>query len=511
MAKWITIEKRGAKVFYGDGNEFTVGTSVKVGVGSVELRQTLEAGLHVVRLSGTGRFSYVLRLTKDGEYRLGPKFGHRVKEAVKENDPIRRVLRLADVPVGVLKVMVEGEPLIISTYSVDLDRAYHVGATEWWYETDGKEQTQENSRRKVGNQFCADEVHASGTITGATYAVCVDRTVLGTGGTRKSISQVAVWPGCDPVKLAAVIAPVVFGDSDADFEFLQALQDLELARAWVAKHYQITSSTGANIRVGTSEYLLGCEYSQKPYALSVLLRRHGLILVQEFITKDVADFLAAREKVEVAAKYIVSHYPVQRVRRGNEEFLRYGDKSLNALPSGEHATLWSLFSGKGLFARVMEMALAGPELVGFYPSNRRIRETEEGWEADSHPGGVRIGTKADMISAKIHPETELGQALTPISELSRKATGVGGSYETTLTRILLDGGEAYEDCGVLYLKLQEGETKHFFLLMPEKFIVREMDEVWAVTATRSGDKVTFKPYEGKKRYTVLHSREVLPN
>jgi hypothetical protein len=206
MAVWVTIEKRGGAVYFEGGEIFEMDIPYSMGFGSVELRNTKKAGLHVARFSGSGRFTYSLRLTKNSFYRLGPDYGHRVIPPEEEKDPIKRVLREMKEPISKLIRMPEGEVLNISTFSKDIWRACPEGERTNSFTTDGHEETEitgYNSLEDV-NQYASPEVWRSGTISGATYAIDVVEQVH-LGGVYPHIETIYVWPNCDPVKLKEVL------------------------------------------------------------------------------------------------------------------------------------------------------------------------------------------------------------------------------------------------------------------------------------------------------------------
>ena len=95
------ITKKGEQVFL-EQEEWKIGEEFNMGCGSVELKKTKKAGLHVVRYSGSGNFTYVLKLHKDGDYILGANYGHRKKSPEEEKEPIKRVLRELEIPLSVL-------------------------------------------------------------------------------------------------------------------------------------------------------------------------------------------------------------------------------------------------------------------------------------------------------------------------------------------------------------------------------------------------------------------------
>ena len=241
MARWITLNKKeGDQVFFADGTPFAVGQRARMGLGEIELRNTKKAGLHVVRLSGSGHFSYSLKLTREGEYRLGPSYGHRVRTPEEETDPIKRILREMGIPISQLRRMEEGEPLETSEYSCDIWRAYPHGTSTHRWETDGKIEVVTEDRRSMRhvNQYCGDEISRTVRIREATYAISSGSYVQMNSAIVTRLWEVVVWPNCDPTTLANALASIVYGDG-ADAEYVEVLENFEAARRWVAKKFEI--------------------------------------------------------------------------------------------------------------------------------------------------------------------------------------------------------------------------------------------------------------------------------
>lgn len=234
MSQMIELAVKSGKVSMKDGNEIAVGQIIKVGLGSFELRKTQKAGLHMVRFSGNNNFIYTQSLNSDGRYRLGAKYGFRVTEVEEEPDPIKKVLRTMDIPVSHLVVMKEGEIFSFSAFTCDIWRNYHEGTTTNRLETDGQQESQVTSSKRVpGNQYCGPEVHSEGQISGATWAIEIVHR-MHTGGVGSYVGRIVVWPGCNPVELANKLAPYIYGEH-ADADYPAALQNFELAQKWLLK------------------------------------------------------------------------------------------------------------------------------------------------------------------------------------------------------------------------------------------------------------------------------------
>lgn len=274
MSIWMQVKVVAGHVFFESGDEFVVGSSRKMGMGTIELRETRKAGLHVVRLSAQGRFTYALLLRKDGEYRLGASRGHRVIPPAEEKDPIKRVLREFGVPVSKLRIADK------STLEVD-DRWYDNSAcpvgrkTHRWL-TDGEMTQTAYIVLERPEGFFHGGGRTEYTISDATCAVCA-------GGGR--ITDVVVWPGCEPGALADVIAEARYGEG-ADRDYPAALPDLEAARKWVDDKIGIVAGDNPEyIEVGGYGVWIG---DKVPYstiaAVDGLLDRHGIDLLWPFMT-----------------------------------------------------------------------------------------------------------------------------------------------------------------------------------------------------------------------------------
>ena len=199
MSEIATITYDGNTVTFADGTMWSIGETVPCGMGSLELRHTKRAGLHIVRLSGSGGFSYSVRLRQSGEYRFGPSYGHRVKTPAEEKDPIRRVLRELDLGVKIL-MRETAESIFVSEHYADLFRAYPEGSTAWRWFTDGdlSRVSEEQSWRSQH----AQEIDRMVEITGATYAVRIeDRVMRGFNNVQTRIVEILVWEDCDPAVL----------------------------------------------------------------------------------------------------------------------------------------------------------------------------------------------------------------------------------------------------------------------------------------------------------------------
>lgn len=183
------------------GDTLKVGVAVRMGLGSIELRETKKAGLHIVRLSSSGRFVYALRLTQPGEYRLGPSFGHRVKPVTEEKDPILRVLRRHNVPVSHL-IRHDRPDQELLVWTVIPDNSHNASwRPEKWVVSNGLEEVIESvqTRQPVGYSF--GERTEKVRVSGATWALEYSASYTCTNAVASAKTYVHVWPGCNPAEL----------------------------------------------------------------------------------------------------------------------------------------------------------------------------------------------------------------------------------------------------------------------------------------------------------------------
>lgn len=203
MSRWVEITKDGDQVQFDDGRAFEIGQNVRLGLGSIELRKTAKAGLHLARFSGRGNFTYALRLNRDGKYRIGAHRGHRVVSPSEETDPIKKILRELNIPVSILKPA--AEPSLIVTERWYDNRHCPVGRGTSHWEHDGTESTISSEERETPHGYFQGGGENTISIERATYAICVSsgRYMNGSGWSRPS--RIIVWPGCDPGKLAEAL------------------------------------------------------------------------------------------------------------------------------------------------------------------------------------------------------------------------------------------------------------------------------------------------------------------
>ncbi len=213
MSKWISAAITGGKVRVGD-HVLASGDGVGCGMGSVTFFYRGNA-VEVVRYSSTGRERWRQVVRKDGEWRIGADRMFRVVQPAEETDPVRRFLRVAGVPIKVLKRHEPGESVRIQPgYTYDPDQL----------RTDGHV-----DRILVP---CYPKPVPEDSVTGGTYAVLIGWRHFPNGGREPRINAVHVWGNPDVEPLAKIIAEWLRGkDATADlFELTQ-----EQTCAWAAE------------------------------------------------------------------------------------------------------------------------------------------------------------------------------------------------------------------------------------------------------------------------------------
>lgn len=190
------VEEAGAVRTVG-GNLNPPGTKFNLGMGYIEVRRTKKAGLHVVRFSGKGNYTYSLRIEPGNLYRIGASYGHMVKLPEKETDPLLRVLRELCLPTKLLKKMEEGESIEVSAFYRDVHRFSHP-ASSWRWVTDGNRTLVSSvCEKSYPGTHCGDDVRDELTLSGGKWAIQLTDTVAMGGGVRHTVSSILVWPGCD--------------------------------------------------------------------------------------------------------------------------------------------------------------------------------------------------------------------------------------------------------------------------------------------------------------------------
>lgn len=200
MSANMKIKVENGEVFIpqpdGDYQQVIAGQSFPLGMGTVEIKHTAKAGLHAVRLSGSGNFTYSVRLDRDAEYSLGASYGHRVRRSEEEPDPIRRVLRELQLPLSILEKM---EVDVLSTDMRSYDHKHCPSRTaSWCWQTDGMSLQSDTTCFSEPQNFFTGGYNTDIVITEATWAIKTEMGRHMNGCTYRHITRICVWPNCNP-------------------------------------------------------------------------------------------------------------------------------------------------------------------------------------------------------------------------------------------------------------------------------------------------------------------------
>ncbi len=346
MSKWIEVQVKNQNVtFTNNGNTLPLWQSVSMGLGSIELRKTQKAGLHIARFSKNGNFTYSIRLKQDGTYRLGPERGHRVIPPSEEKDPFKRILRMLDLPVNSIE-WVEDPILRIRTRWYDNQHCPNGRDTTHW-EHDGEviEVNTEMIEQPSGNYFSGGGTIYE-AIKNASYAISISggRHLNGCEWSRPS--RVVVWKHCKPETLAEVLAPLVYGRG-IDYAFAEALQDSELAKKWIASKFEApkiipedgylfrytfknewfsTIKEGFVLRSNDHTDITGVPGGRFG-AIGRLVATHGYDVID--IPTEVTEYLDALKNQDSARKFFHKHFYARMEKQNQVRIYTLNGKSVN--------------------------------------------------------------------------------------------------------------------------------------------------------------------------------------
>lgn len=512
MSTWKEIEVVNRQVIV-DGISINVGQRMSMGLGSIELRKTSRAGLHIVRLSARGHFKYCVKLGRDGLYRLGPDRGHRVVSPNEEQDPIKRILREMRISVSKLQLMKEGEGLAISTLNVDIACATREGEWQNRFVTDGTENTGIVSREQLstyGRRAPAER--REGSILGATYAIDVVSQLCMASRIVTYVAKVFVWPNCNPMALANALAPIVFGPR-ANGEYPRALENFEAACEWIAKNLTIETGTqGDTLLVDGCEFPVevsdGTPRKWAVQALDRLVRKHGVRLLEKFLGDAQCAFIRAKTDLGEATKYVTQHYRVVKVENEKGSHLRFAPWSrLNDLLE----LSWVLSSSLDvhrplavLYAKHRQQLLGSLEKV-----------TQERMELISTWGRRDGLLRSDgvLVDANETVRVHLQGVRSFWKSLSRASKETFSMSEETVSGTrgevfgaLCDGGEVYrvrEQELVFFLRPKEEKTFFFTIARAPNSLAHGVG-VFALKICRAEDgTLTYSPLDETDQYTCV--------
>lgn len=196
-------------IYQGVTGTIQPGEEMAFGVGYL---QVFSSGgrISVRRLSGSRNVTYTMTLILGETYRLGARYGHRLRKASEERDPLLRVLREEGVPVSRLVRMEKGETLEYVEYLRDVFRFSHPASMTRWH-SDGVAVRGEREvlrRYEHINPHCFPDSEEVGVIQDAHWAILETiSTALG-GGLRRDITRLHVWPDCDAEELRQAIRDI---------------------------------------------------------------------------------------------------------------------------------------------------------------------------------------------------------------------------------------------------------------------------------------------------------------
>lgn len=185
------------------------GEEMAFGVGYLQVFRSC-GRISVRRLSGSRNVTYTVTLTPGEEYRLGARYGHRLRKASEERDPLLRVLREEEVPVSRLVRMEEGGKLEYVERLRDVARFSSPASMTLWH-SDGVAIRGEKvviRRYDHINPHCFPDSEETGIIQDATWAILETISTTTGGGLSHDITRVHVWPSCDAEELRQAIRDI---------------------------------------------------------------------------------------------------------------------------------------------------------------------------------------------------------------------------------------------------------------------------------------------------------------
>lgn len=540
MSTWIEVRKSGQNVEFENSDPFSVGQQVKMGLGSIELRDTKNAGLHIVRLSSGGNFTYSLRLTRDGSYRLGPSRGHRVVLPSEETDPIKRILREMDIPVS--KLTYANEPTLEVT-----ERHYDnwhcpVGhlVNHWVTDGNASEVSVEVMERPQGYFLGGEFVTKS--ISGATYAISVS-----SGKGWHGPEQIVVWPDCRPENLGDALARTIWGEN-ADAKFMAALKNFDLAQEWSARYkFEQHPTRTDRILVNGEDTPAPYGYPEKPALVVELVRVHGGKLIEDRLPAQQRELIKASQDEESATEYILRTYRVVAIEGGDGgagRRLKYGVTGKTGLSFSSHGDS-SIVIGEERDRRLefllqihkrIESALweKTPErrlISTQYPNSSGFQLEEEVWKTrwdnpsrqyrsvfpECNGVPVTLWKHDNLTGAREHPAEELFRGAVCLSDPKRPSGWDALLAQSKLNHFpywcafLADGSEAHignvlngKQLGqyVALFPVPLGVERSFVIVMRYGFVTQGTSSIWGVTIANTREGVEFRPFDNGRLYST---------
>lgn len=182
------------------------GEEIPFGVGYLQVFRS-GGRISVRRLSGSRNVTYTVTLTPGETYRLGARYGHRLRKASEERDAILRVLREEGVPVSRLVRMEEGGKLEYAEHLRDVSRFSSPASMTRWHSDGVAERGDKVVLRRYDhiNPHCFPDSEETGIIQDAHWAILETISTTTGGGLSRDITRVHVWPSCDAEDLRQTI------------------------------------------------------------------------------------------------------------------------------------------------------------------------------------------------------------------------------------------------------------------------------------------------------------------
>lgn len=181
--------------------------TVTMGQGSLTLKKSFSCSAHqveAVRKGAKGRTTYSLIMGLGERYKVGTKFGHRVKPPEEENDPIKRILRKFNIPVGDPKVFEGAVERYLDVMNCESESVYCPGAGDYWDNWEYKWVIKHDEVFADGDIEGEEEIDfllyygGSFTISNASVIVICHIRQVEEEPEQRWISEILIKDGCDP-------------------------------------------------------------------------------------------------------------------------------------------------------------------------------------------------------------------------------------------------------------------------------------------------------------------------
>ncbi len=244
-------------------------------------------------------------------------------------DPIKRILREMEIPVGSLQQA--------TTPTLQIGERWYdnghcpVGRDTHRWVHDGRETVVRSETTEQPHGYFSGGGYNASVVEGASYAVRIDSGRYTNGAAWSRPSQIIVWPGYNPTALVGALASILYGDG-ADAEYLAALTGREAARRWIAERYEYRPEEAAfSYGQDLPEVL---HFQQKsdyrkfsvklddegPYVeapVGHLFRKFGIAMLEGLYEARKAEFKNLFEDVNAAEAFITGGFEFRRTPTGS--------------------------------------------------------------------------------------------------------------------------------------------------------------------------------------------------